>query len=51
MNIIGKQFINGQRIAESDVTFSSFDATNGTALPFKFFEATKEEVQCHRPSS
>lgn len=45
MNIIGKQFINGQRIAESNVTFSSIDATNGTALPGTFFEATKAEVQ------
>lgn len=45
MNIIGKQFINGQRVASSGVMFSSFEAASGTALPFSFFEATGEEVQ------
>lgn len=45
MNIIGKQFINGQRVARSNVAFSSFDAATGTALPYTFFEATEEEVQ------
>lgn len=45
MNIIGKQFINGQRVARSNVAFSSFDAATGNALPYTFFEATGEEVQ------
>ncbi|HBA71995.1 MAG: ketoglutarate semialdehyde dehydrogenase [Geobacteraceae bacterium GWC2_55_20] len=45
MNIIGKQFINGQRVAQSKVAFSSSDASTGAALPYTFFEATGEEVQ------
>lgn len=45
MDNIGKQFINGQRVAHSAVMFSTFEAASGTALPFRFFEATMEEVQ------
>lgn len=45
MNIIGKQFINGQRVARSTVTFSSFDAATGNALPYTFYEASGEEIR------
>ena len=45
MNITGKQCINGQWVAGSTVTFSSFDAATGAALPCTFFEATEGEVQ------
>ncbi len=45
MNITGKQFIGGQRVAQSEVTFHSIDAATGNALPYTFFEATKVEVQ------
>jgi len=44
MNVTGKQFINGQRVAQSEVTFHSFDAATGNALPYTFFEATQVEV-------
>jgi alpha-ketoglutaric semialdehyde dehydrogenase len=45
MKIIGKQFIDGQRIAQSGSTFSSIEAATGAALPYSFFQATEEEVQ------
>jgi 2,5-dioxopentanoate dehydrogenase len=45
MRIIGKQFIDGQRVARSDSTFSSIEAATGAALPYTFFQATGDEVQ------
>jgi NADP-dependent aldehyde dehydrogenase len=45
MKIIGKQFIDGQRVAQSGATFSSIEAATGTALPHTFFQATEAEVQ------
>ena len=44
MEIIGKQFIDGRRSAESGITFSSYDAATGEALPYTFFKATEAEV-------
>ena len=37
MEIIGKQFIDGRRSAESGITFSSCDAATGETLPCTFF--------------
>ena len=45
MKIIGKQFIDGERVAQSASTFSSVDAATGTALPYTFFQAGEAEVQ------
>ncbi|HEY5973255.1 MAG TPA: hypothetical protein VIU41_00795, partial [Geobacteraceae bacterium] len=45
MKIIGKQFIDGQRVAQSGSTFSSMEAATGAPLPYTFFQATGEEVQ------
>jgi NADP-dependent aldehyde dehydrogenase len=44
MHIIGKHFIDGQRVAQSGDRFSSFDAATGEALPHTFFEATEAEI-------
>jgi NADP-dependent aldehyde dehydrogenase len=45
MKIIGKQFIDGRRVAQSGSTFSSIEAATGAALPHTFFQATEAEVQ------
>lgn len=44
MHVLGKQFIGGQRVASSQVTFQSFDATSGEALSYTFYQATEAEV-------
>lgn len=46
MEILGKQFIDGKREASSGVTFFSYDAVSGEALPHRFFAATETEVRC-----
>ena len=45
MKIIGNQFIDGKRVAQSGISFSSIEAASGSVLPFSFFQATGEEVQ------
>jgi len=45
MEIIGKQFIDGKRIAESDTRFSSYEAATGEPLPYTFYKATEAEVR------
>src|SRR5512138_989361 len=44
MEIIGKQFIDGKRVAQSGDRFSSFDAASGEELPYTFFQATEAEI-------
>lgn len=44
MNITGQQFIGGKRVASSNSCFSSFNAETSAALPYSFFEATREEI-------
>lgn len=44
MEILGKQFIDGKRIAESEARFSSHDAATGEPLPYEFFAATGAEI-------
>ena len=45
MEIIGKQFIDGQRVAQSASTFPAIEAATGAALPYTFFQAGEAEVQ------
>ncbi|MCQ4280443.1 aldehyde dehydrogenase (NADP(+)) [Pseudomonas stutzeri] len=42
--ILGHNFIAGSRSAAGTTTHQSFDATTGEALPFKFIQATAQEV-------
>lgn len=44
MDILGKQFIDGERTAESETRFSSHDAATGEPLPYEFFVATDAEI-------
>lgn len=44
MEILGKQFIDGKRTAESEARFSSHDAATGEPLPYEFFAATDAEI-------
>lgn len=44
MEIQGKQFIAGKRIAESVASFRSYDAATGEPLPYEFLEATDAEI-------
>jgi NADP-dependent aldehyde dehydrogenase len=44
MTISGTQFINGERVAASYASFSSYDAVTGKALPYSFFLATEAEI-------
>ena len=44
MNVIGKQFINGERVAKSDKKLYSYDAATGEALPYTFYQALSEEA-------
>jgi NADP-dependent aldehyde dehydrogenase len=43
---IGKQFIDGERIAGSEAAFFSYDAATGEPLAYEFFAATDAEVSC-----
>lgn len=45
MEILGKQFIDGKRVAESGDTFVSYDAVSGEELPHRFFFSTETEVK------
>lgn len=45
MNVIGKQFINGERVAGSEELLYSYDAASGEALPYRFHQALVEEVR------
>ncbi len=45
MNVIGKQFIGGERVGASGKTFCSCDAATGEALPYVFYQAGEVEVQ------
>ncbi|MGV8920244.1 MAG: aldehyde dehydrogenase (NADP(+)) [Pseudomonas sp.] len=42
--ILGHNFIGGQRSAAGTVTLQSLDATTGEALPYTFVQATEAEV-------
>ncbi len=44
MNVIGKQFINGERVARSEQKLYSYDAATGEALPYTFYQALPEEA-------
>lgn len=46
MDILGKQFIDGERTAESKIRFFSYDAATGEPLPHEFFAATDAEISC-----
>jgi NADP-dependent aldehyde dehydrogenase len=43
-DILGQQFIDGQRSALGHETLHSFDATTGQALPYVFHQANEQEV-------
>ncbi len=43
-SILGHNYIAGSRSASGTTAHQSFDATTGEALPFKFIQATAEEV-------
>ncbi len=42
--VTGQNFIGGSRSAAGTVTLESLDASTGVALPFRFHQATPEEV-------
>lgn len=42
--ILGQQYIGGQRVATGQVTLKSLDATTGETYPVAFTEATADEV-------
>lgn len=44
MTVLGKQFIDGERFAESDSWFASCDAATFEPLPYRFFAATDAEI-------
>ncbi|MBT0665536.1 aldehyde dehydrogenase (NADP(+)) [Geobacter pelophilus] len=44
MEIVGKQFIDGKRSAESETRFFAYDAATGEPLAYRFFAATDAEV-------
>lgn len=45
MEILGTQFINGNRTAATGESFLAYDAESGAPLPYRFFPATGEEVR------
>ena len=45
MNILGTQFIDGQRTAVGGETFCSRNAATGTPLPYTFYQASSQQVQ------
>jgi NADP-dependent aldehyde dehydrogenase len=45
MEILGTQFIGGQRTAPGDERFFSRDAATGSPLPHTFYQASSEQVQ------
>ncbi|MFC4863796.1 aldehyde dehydrogenase (NADP(+)) [Pseudomonas sp. MAHUQ-62] len=44
LNLIGHNYIGGARRAAGDITHHSLDAGTGQALPYRFIQATPEEV-------
>lgn len=44
MNILGHNFIAGQRSALGNISLLSYNASTGDALPYTFFQATEAEV-------
>src|SRR5471032_1982212 len=44
MNILGHNFIAGQRSALGNMSLLSYNASTGDALPYTFFQATEAEV-------
>ncbi len=44
MEILGKQFVDGKRLAASVTPFFSRDAATGETLPYEFFPATETEI-------
>lgn len=44
MQVIGKQFINGERVAKSTEKLYSYDAVSGETLPWTFYQALPEEA-------
>ncbi|WP_077047544.1 aldehyde dehydrogenase (NADP(+)) [Pseudomonas sp. KK4] len=44
-DILGQQFIDGQRSALGDETLQSLDASTGRPLPYVFHQATEQEVE------
>lgn len=45
MIIIGKQFIDGKRYGASGDVFTSYVAATGEALPFRFYQASEQEIE------
>ena len=43
--ILGHNYIGGQRSAQGSVIVNSVDATTGQALPYDFYQATAQEVE------
>ena len=44
-DILGQQFIDGQRSALGRKTLQSLDASTGQVLPYVFHQATEQEVE------
>ncbi|KGT92862.1 hypothetical protein NG99_13040 [Erwinia typographi] len=44
MNILGENFINGERSKQGSLTLKSVDAHSGEALPWTFYQATEREA-------
>ncbi|WP_410014793.1 aldehyde dehydrogenase (NADP(+)) [Sodalis sp. C49] len=44
MQILGENFIRGERSRQNSVTLASYDAFTGEALPYTFYQATEQEA-------
>lgn len=44
MNILGENFINGERSRLNSLTLASIDAHSGEELPYRFYQATEQEA-------
>ncbi|HEY0208064.1 aldehyde dehydrogenase (NADP(+)) [Acerihabitans sp.] len=44
MQILGENFIHGERSRQNSVTLTSYDAFTGEALPYTFYQATEQEA-------
>ena len=44
LNLIGHNYIGGERRASGSIQYKSVDASTGESLPYVFVQATPEEV-------
>ncbi len=44
MQILGENFIHGERSRQNGITLTSYDAFTGEALPYVFYQATEQEA-------